>query len=134
MSKFRRILNTIRGIHPHAINNERSVKHEFEHDGHRVSVYHLQDRPEDPRSFSTHFQVDGDFNKGKKMNPKTGVQILSKINNHVDAFIRTHKPSEMRLSGTSSMHGMYGIMAKRLAAKHEAEVSLGDKTHTIRFK
>jgi hypothetical protein len=68
------------------------------------------------------------------MNPKTGVQILSKIRNHMDAFIRTHKPSEMRISGTSSMHGMYGIMAKRMADKHKATVSLGDKVHTIKFK
>ena len=135
MSKLRRVLNDLRGIHPKRVDNKRSVSQKFNHEGHNVSIYHLQDKPEDPNSYASHFQVDGEFGKNdKKMDPKKGLAILAKIHTHVQSFINDKKPSELRFSGnTPAKHEIYGKIASMLARKHGGTLSSDAKTHTITF-
>lgn len=135
MSKLRRILNDLRSIHPSKINSARSVKQSFNHNGHDVSVFHMQDRPEDPHSYSTHFQVDGEFGKGKKTGSGEGIKILAKVHDHVNQFIKDKKPTEMRLKANSpAKHKIYGAIAQRIATKHGGQVTSTDTEHTIKFK
>lgn len=135
MSKLRRILNDLRSIHPSKINSARSVHQKFDHNGHDVSVFHMQDRPENPHSYSTHFQVDGEFGKGKKTGSGEGIKILSKVHDHVNQFIKDKKPSEMRLKANSpAKHKIYGAIAHRIAVKHGGQVTSTDTEHTIKFK
>lgn len=135
MSKLRRVVNDLLSINPTKINSARSVHQQFNHDGHDVSVFHMQDRPEDPHSYSTHFQVDGEFSKGKKTGSGQGFQILAKVHDHVNQFIKDKKPSEMRFKANSpTKHKIYGAIANRVAAKHGGEVISTSTEHTIKFK
>jgi hypothetical protein len=139
MSKLRRILNDLRGIHPKKINNERSVVQTFDHKGHKVTIFHLQDRPEDPHSYSTHFQVGGEFEKPVKLDKNKGIEILTRVHAHVNDFIKTKKPSELRFAtGDPTKHKIYGKIAQKLANAHGGKVSISNDskqgTHVIRFR
>lgn len=135
MSRLRRILNDLRSIHPHKINSARSVKQTFDHKDHEVSIFHMQDRPEDPHSYSTHFQVNGHFQKNKKMARGDGIKILARVHDHVNQFIKERKPSEIRFKANSpAKHDIYGAIAQRIAVKHGGKVTSTDTEHTIKFK
>lgn len=134
MSKIRRVVNDLLSIHPSKINSKRSVHHTFEHDGHEVSVFHMQDRPEDPNSYSSHFQVDGEFGKGKKMSMQAGIHILAKVHQHVTQFIHDRKPTEMRFkANTPAKHEIYGKIAQKIADRNGAKMTSDSTTHTIKF-
>jgi len=135
MSKFRRFVNDLRGIHPKRVDNKRSESYKFDHNGHKVSVYYLQDKPEDPHSYASHFQVDGEFGKNeRKMKSSDGIAILAKIHSHVKHFIDTKKPSELRFTANNpAKHEIYGKVASMIAKKHGGTVNSNSKTHTINF-